>query len=137
MKIYVQIAVAKSKIELRHATKSYGGVKDVIGRIFANNWFEYILSLTSLIGFMWFLFRREMKETEKSRMRFNKGIKLDPNDWFDALWYYDDEPEVYDFMVENEDRIRRYARENSRTLKDSIDILFKEEGNDQKEPKGI
>lgn len=68
----------------------------------------------------------------------SRGIKLDPNDWYDALYWFEDEPDVYDFMVENEDTIKQYGRDMGRTLKDSIDILYKEMSNDkEKESKGV
>ena len=54
-----------------------------------------------------------------------RGIELDPNDWYDALYWFEDESEIYDFMEENEDIIKFYAIRNGMTIKGSIDYLFK------------
>jgi len=54
-----------------------------------------------------------------------KGFILDPNDWQDAEWWYEDEPEVFGFMRKNEDIIIEYAKENGMTIKGAIDYLFK------------
>jgi len=34
-----------------------------------------------------------------------RGIELDPNDWYDNLYWFEDEPDVFEFMEENEDKI--------------------------------
>ena len=52
-------------------------------------------------------------------------IKLDTNSWQDALYWYEDEEEVFEFMRENEDMITKYALENGMTIKAGIDYLFK------------
>jgi hypothetical protein len=52
-------------------------------------------------------------------------IKLDPNDWQDAEYWFEDEPEVFEFMRENEDKITQYALENGMTIRDGIRYLFK------------
>jgi len=58
-------------------------------------------------------------------MRVGKrGLELDPNNWDDALFWFEDEPEVLDFMVENEDIIKFYAVKNAMTIKCAIDYLF-------------
>ena len=54
-----------------------------------------------------------------------RGIKLDPNDWYDALYWFEDEPEVFEFMELNEDIIKFYAIRNGMTIKNSIDYLFR------------
>ena len=54
-----------------------------------------------------------------------RRIELDPNDWYDALYWFEDEPEVFNFMEENEDIIKFYAIRNGMTIKNSIDYLFK------------
>ena len=54
-----------------------------------------------------------------------KGIELDPNSWQDAEWWFEDEPEVFEFMKKNEDKITQYALENGMTIKEGIDYLFK------------
>lgn len=60
-----------------------------------------------------------------TRKLINGKIMLNPNDWDDALYWYEDEPKVYDFMLKYEVNIKRFAEKNDKTLKDSIDILFK------------
>jgi len=58
-------------------------------------------------------------------MRAGKhGIELDPNDWEDALYWFEDEPEVFEFMRTNEDMIKEYAKKYDLTIKASIDILY-------------
>jgi len=52
-------------------------------------------------------------------------IKLNPYSWQDAEWWYEDEPEVFEFMRDNEDMIVKYAMENGMTIKAGIDYLFK------------
>ena len=52
-------------------------------------------------------------------------IKLDTNSWQDALYWYEDEEEVFEFMRENEDMIIKYSLENGMTIKNGIDYLFK------------
>jgi len=52
-------------------------------------------------------------------------IKLDPNKWQDALYWYEDEPDVFKFMRENEDMIVKYSLENGMSIKDGINYLFK------------
>lgn len=54
-----------------------------------------------------------------------RGIELDSNDWYDILFWFEDEPEVFNFIEENEDVIKCYALQNCMTLKDTIDYLFK------------
>jgi hypothetical protein len=54
-----------------------------------------------------------------------RGIVLDPNNWYDAEWWYEDEPEVFNFMQKNEDIIKEYAKEKGMTIKNTIDYLFK------------
>ena len=56
-------------------------------------------------------------------------IKLDPNSWQDVEWWFEDEPEVFEFMRENEDKITQYALENGMTIKDGIRYLFKVRNN--------
>jgi len=53
-----------------------------------------------------------------------RGMELDPNDWYDNLYWFEDEPEVSKFMEENEDKIRKHAKEYGLTIKNSIDILY-------------
>jgi len=53
-----------------------------------------------------------------------RGIELDPNDWYDNLYWFEDEPEVSKFMEENENKIRKYAKEYGLTIKGSIDIMY-------------
>jgi hypothetical protein len=57
-------------------------------------------------------------------------IKLDPNNWQDAEYWFEDEPEVFEFMRENEDMIIKYALENGMTIRDGIRYLFKIRGSD-------
>ena len=52
-------------------------------------------------------------------------IKLNPNSWQDAEWWFEDEPEVFEFMREHEDMIIQYALENGMNIRDGIDYLFK------------
>lgn len=52
-------------------------------------------------------------------------IKLDPNSWLDAELWYEDEPEIFEFMRNNYEKINKYAKDNRMTIKDSIDYLFK------------
>ena len=52
-------------------------------------------------------------------------IILNPNSWLDALWWYEDEPEVYGFMIKNDVLIIEYAKEKNITIKNAIDLLFK------------
>ena len=51
-------------------------------------------------------------------------IKLDANSWDDCEWWYEDEPDVFEFMRENEDKIRNYALKYGLTIKQSIDICY-------------
>jgi len=53
-----------------------------------------------------------------------RGIELDPNDWYDNLYWFEDELDVFDFIEENEDRIKEYANKYDLTIKNSIDILY-------------
>jgi len=55
-------------------------------------------------------------------------IKLNPYSWQDALYWYEDEEEVFDFMKENEDMISQYALENGMNIRDGIIYLFKVRG---------
>lgn len=52
-------------------------------------------------------------------------LVLESNDWEDIEWWYEDEPEVFEFMREQEDIIRFYAEKNSMTIKGTIDYLFR------------
>lgn len=52
-------------------------------------------------------------------------IKLNPNNWQDCEWWYEDEPDVFKFMRKNEDMITQYALENGMTIRDGIRYLFK------------
>ena len=52
------------------------------------------------------------------------GIELDPNSWDDNLYWFEDEPEMFEFMRKNEDIIRFYAKKNGLSIKVSIDILY-------------
>jgi len=52
-------------------------------------------------------------------------IKLNPNSWQDAEYWFEDEEEVFEFMRENEDMIVRYSFENGMTIRDGIVYLFK------------
>jgi len=52
------------------------------------------------------------------------GIELDTNSWDDNLYWFEDEPEVFEFMRKNEDIIRFYAKKNGLSIKASIDILY-------------
>ena len=54
-------------------------------------------------------------------------IKLNPNSWQDAEYWYEDEDEeeVFEFMRENEDMVIQYALENGMIIKDGINYLFK------------
>lgn len=52
-------------------------------------------------------------------------IKLNLNSWYDALFWFEDEPEVFDFMEANEEKIKFYAEKNGMTIKGAIDYLFK------------
>ena len=61
------------------------------------------------------------------------GIGLDPNDWEDCEWWFEDEPEVFEFMRNNEDIIRFYAEKNGMTIKKAIDYLFKNKIENKKE----
>lgn len=54
-----------------------------------------------------------------------KGIELNPNSWQDALYWFEDESEVFEFMKENENKITQYALENGMTIRDGIRYLFK------------
>ena len=53
-----------------------------------------------------------------------RGIELDPNDWYDNLYWFEDEPEVFEFMEQNEDKIKQYAENYGITIKNSIDIMY-------------
>ena len=59
------------------------------------------------------------------RIGAKRLIKLNPNSWEDAEWWYEDEPEVFKFMRENEDKIIKYSLENDMTIRDGISYLFK------------
>jgi len=52
-------------------------------------------------------------------------IKLDSYNWQDAEWWYEDEPEVFEFMRENEDMIIQYSLENGMNIRNGIEYLFK------------
>jgi len=52
-------------------------------------------------------------------------IKLNPNSWQDAEYWFEDEPEVFEFMRNNEDMIIKYSFENGMTIRDGIKYLFK------------
>jgi hypothetical protein len=54
-----------------------------------------------------------------------KGIELDSNNWYDNLYWYEDESEIFEFMENNEDIIKQYAKEKGMTIKNTIDFLFK------------
>jgi hypothetical protein len=51
-------------------------------------------------------------------------IYLDPNSWSACEWWYEDEIEIYRFMQENEEEIKRYASEHGMTLRDAIKELY-------------
>jgi len=53
-----------------------------------------------------------------------RGIELDPNDWYDNLYWFEDESDVFEFMEENEDKIKQYAKKYGITIKNSIDIMY-------------
>jgi len=52
-------------------------------------------------------------------------IKLNPYNWQDAEYWFEDEPEVFEFMKNNEDMIIQYSFENGMTIRDGIKYLFK------------
>lgn len=51
-------------------------------------------------------------------------IILDPNSWEDAEWWYEDNDEVYNFMMNNQQKIIQYSKESNKSIKESIDCLF-------------
>jgi hypothetical protein len=53
-----------------------------------------------------------------------QGIDLDPNDWEDNIYWFEDEPEVFEFMEKNEEKIKLYSENNGLSIKASIDILY-------------
>jgi len=52
-------------------------------------------------------------------------IKLNPNSWQDAEYWFEDEEEVFEFMRKNEDMIVKYSLENRMNFRDGILYLFK------------
>jgi len=52
-------------------------------------------------------------------------IKLNPNSWQDAEYWFEDESEVFEFMKNNEDMIIQYSLENGMNIRDGIEYLFK------------
>jgi len=52
-------------------------------------------------------------------------IKLNPYNWQDSEYWYEDEEEVFEFMKANEDMIIKYSLENGMTIRDGILYLFK------------
>lgn len=60
-----------------------------------------------------------------ARGKIRGKIRLNPNDWDDAEWWYEDEPDVFEFMDKNENIIKFYAKENGMIIKGIIDLLFK------------
>jgi len=52
-------------------------------------------------------------------------IELDPNSWLDAEWWFEDEPDVFNFMQENEVKIKEYAKKHNMTIRDAIVYLYK------------
>jgi len=51
-------------------------------------------------------------------------IKLNPNSWQDAEYWFEDEEEVFEFMKANEDMIIKYSLENRMSIRDGIRYLF-------------
>lgn len=51
-------------------------------------------------------------------------IKLDPNSWLDAEWWFEDEPDVFNFMQENKEEIIEYSIECDMTIRDAIVYLY-------------
>jgi len=52
-------------------------------------------------------------------------IKLNPYNWQDAEWWFEDEEDVFEFIRRNEDMIVKYSLENGMTVRDGIKYLFK------------
>ena len=52
-------------------------------------------------------------------------IKLDPYNWQDVLYWFEDELEIFEFMRNNEDMIVKYSLENGMTIRDGIRYLFR------------
>lgn len=68
------------------------------------------------------------KKVKKYKYDEERGcILLDPNDWGDVLWWYEDEEEIYEFMINNEKRIKEYAEKNNLKIRDAVYDLFKRE----------
>ena len=53
-----------------------------------------------------------------------RGIELDPNDWYDNLYQFEDEPEIFEIVEKNESKIKQYAEKYGTTIKNSIDIMY-------------
>lgn len=64
---------------------------------------------------------------EDGRMKnFNdtNGVALDPNNWSHVEWWYEDEPEIYEFIMENEELVKGFAKFENMSIREAIDILY-------------
>lgn len=72
----------------------------------------------------------------KNRKKYhveNGKVILDPDDWGDALWFYEDQPEILTCMENFEDKIKQLAEQTGTTIKDSIETFYNQQLNeDQK-----